>query len=156
MTKELLDQAVAYSQLNEAQQIYKDNQKEVASLTERKSIDTAFVANKLVSTKDGGIGIQDEKDPAKIIAITDLKNQQYALDLMNQQQKLSAELELKKQSFDDEAKAFADLNQRKLEIEQQYTKDFAVEINAQKALIQSLLDMQARLSRSASSAVSSV
>jgi hypothetical protein len=49
----LLDQAVAYSQLNDAQKIYKDNQQEIADLTERKSIDTALLDSKLVQTKDG-------------------------------------------------------------------------------------------------------
>jgi hypothetical protein len=31
------------------------------------------------------VGIQDENDPTKIIAITNLKNQEYAQDLLNQQ-----------------------------------------------------------------------
>jgi hypothetical protein len=136
--------------LNEAQKIYQDNQKEVASLTERKAIDVAFGAGKLATTTEGGIGIMDDKDPKKIIAITELKNQQYALDLLNKEMVLQQELVIKQKMFDDEATAYARLAQQKLEIEQKYTKDYLVEINTQKQAVQSLLDMQARLASASS------
>ena len=153
VTKELLDQAVAYAALNDAQQIYANTQKEMASLTERKAVNTAFVAGKLTTTADWGIGIQDDQDPTKIVAITELKNQQYALDLLNKQSILQQELVIKQDMFDKEAKAYEVLANKKLEIEQQYTKDYLVEINTQKQALQSLLDMQARSAARASSSL---
>lgn len=147
VTKELLDQAVAYSQLNDAQKIYKDNQQEIADLTERKSIDTALLDSKLVQTKDGWVGIQDENDPTKIIAITNLKNQEYAQDLLNQQNINIQKIEEIQKQADLELWIKDALNQDKLALEQQYTKDFWIEIQKQISLVNSLISAMAKLSK---------
>jgi len=44
VSEELRNQAVEYSKLSEAQKIYKDNEKEIDDLTEKKKIAQAFLA----------------------------------------------------------------------------------------------------------------
>jgi hypothetical protein len=139
VSAELRTQAVEYSKLSEAQQIYKNNQKEISDLTERQSINTALLAGKLTTTATGGIGIQDENDPTKIVAITGLKNQQYALDLINKQQTYDLDLQAQQKKTADELAIYTQLSQDKLKLEQDYTKVFGDEIAKQKVLVDGLI-----------------
>jgi len=68
--------------------------------------------------------MKDENDPSKIIAITNLKNQQYALDLVNKQQAYELDLQAQEKKAQDELEILTDLQKEKLALEKQYTRLF--------------------------------
>lgn len=151
VSEELRNQAVEYSKLSEAQKIYKDNEKEIDDLTEKKKIAQAFLAWNLTTTAEWWIGMKDENDPSKIIAITNLKNQQYALDLVNKQQTYELDLQAQEKKAQDELEILTDLQKEKLALEQQYTRLFWDEVEKQKSIIdwlmkklRELIDLQQR------------
>lgn len=139
VSAEIRNQAVEYSKLSEAQKIVKDNEQKITDLKEKQSIAQALINGKLVETATGGVWIQDANDPKKITEITNLKNQQYALDLVNQQTKLTNELALEQTKVDEQQKLYQSLADAKLEIEQEYTKKFWEEIQKQKSMVDELI-----------------
>lgn len=152
VSQELRDQAVAYSNLSQAQQIYADNQQQIADLQQRQSIDKAFLSWNLKTTATWGIGIQDENDPTKIVEITNLKNAQYATDLMNKQAAYALDLQAQQQKADDELAIYTKLNEDKLALDQQYTKFFWDEVKKQMALVDSLIAKMRELASAKGSA----
>lgn len=139
VSEELRNQAVEYSKLSEAQKIYQDNEKEIADLTEKKKIAQAFLSWNLATTAEWWIGIKDENDPSKIVAITNLKNQQYALDLVNKQQAYELDLQAQAKKAQDELEILTSLQEEKIALEQQYTKMFWDEVAKQKWIIDWLM-----------------
>ena len=89
--------------------------------------------------------MKDENDPTKIVAITNLKNQQYALDLINKQQAYELDLQAQTQKAQDELEILTDLQEEKLALEQQYTKLFGDEINKQKIIVDGLIQKMKEL-----------
>lgn len=89
----------------------------------------------------------DQNDPTKIVAITNLKNQQYAMDLINKQNAYDLDLQAQSKKAEDELAIYLKLSQDKLALEQQYTKLFGDEVNKQVALVNTLIAKMKELSK---------
>jgi hypothetical protein len=81
-----------------------------------------------------------------------LKNQQYALDLINKQQSYDLDLQQQQKKADDELAIYTKLNEDKLALDQQYTKLFGEEVAKQKALVNELISAMNALANAKSRA----
>lgn len=145
-TKEIRDQALAYSELSETQKILKEKQDELLVLQEKKAIAEAFSSQE--SLDNNALQIKQTSDSIsafytdeawKLVEITDLKNIQYAQELINKQEQLSQEMYLLKWSREIEEWQYMLLQQNKILYEQTYTKALRTEINLQKSFVDELI-----------------
>ena len=121
-TQAVLDQATAYDKLSESEKMVADNAKTIATLQEKASIDKAFTSGKLTASMDKNwvltASVTDDK--GKATAITDFKNQQYALDLVNQNNALKVEQQQLVDSATFEVNTTQQTAAKKLDINKKY------------------------------------
>lgn len=145
-TKEVRDQALAYSELNETQKILQEKQDELIILQEKKAIAEAFSSqqsldNNALQIKQtwDSISAFYEDEAWKLVEIKDLKNIQYAQELIDKQNQLSQEMDLLKWAREIEEGQYILLQQNKILYEQNYTKALRTEINLQKSFVDELI-----------------
>jgi len=111
-TQQIRQQTVEYAALTEAQKNAKKYEEDRTVLLEKQAILTAQTAQTMVTGKDGKTTMEEKlrfsattntaeymDEAGKWIAITDVKNIEYARDIFNQQLKMQQELVIDQQKI---------------------------------------------------------
>ena len=153
-TKAVLDKAVAYSKLSEAQQMVSDNDKTMAILKEKAGIAKSFSEWKTTAKVTDKWIVWTYVDEAWVTKdIVDFKNAQYALDLTNKQQALNDEQVVLAKDVADKVLLEQELATKKLEINKNYHEQVQKLIEQENTMVDNLMTRLSSLSVAWSSSV---
>lgn len=131
VTQSVLDQATAYWNLSEAQKIVKKRDEEILALKEKQSVAKAFGSetidnpNVKAAIDANGIITATYKDElGNLVTINDLKNQQYALDLVNKTSAINQDILLEQKKIDAQISEEQRLINERTIMETQFTEFF--------------------------------
>ena len=152
-TKAVLDKALAYSRLTEAQQMVADSDKGMAILKEKAGIAKSFSNGKATAKLTDGWIVWTYVDEAWATKdIVDFKNAQYALDLQNKQQALKEDQIALAKDMNDKILIEQMTATKKLEINEKYHEQVRKLIEQENTMVDNFLAKLSRMSVAWSSA----